>query len=103
MHGDDEVLSLATPGSTGRLVVDRTNLTGVFDVDLRWISRPCLTELDGRSASNLRHPVLVIDHIERPTEDWRLGILSAKVRRVPSGSQEGEHVAKRPAPPVRAQ
>lgn len=72
-------------GTTGRQVVDHTNLTGVFDVDLQWSPRPfspnstddrppifvAVREQLGLTLDATEAPVdvLVIDHIERPTED----------------------------------
>ena len=66
----------------GRVVIDETNLAGRFDLDFEWAdpdvpsdTRPsvftAIQEQLGLRLESARGPVevLVIDHIERPTED----------------------------------
>ena len=80
--------------NVGRVILDRTGLTGNFDVELQWM--PDLLPLGGDSSTNPAPPppdgpslftalqeqlglklestkgpvdVLVIDHVEKPTED----------------------------------
>jgi uncharacterized protein (TIGR03435 family) len=66
----------------GRVVVDRTGLTGKYDFDLKWAQDPsadaagpsiftALQEQLGLKLESARGPVevLVIDHVERPTPD----------------------------------
>jgi uncharacterized protein (TIGR03435 family) len=64
----------------GRLVSDRTGLTGLFDVDLEWAEEAgsdkpsifaAVQEQLGLKLESVREPVdvVVIDHVERPTED----------------------------------
>lgn len=66
----------------GRVVVDETNLAGRFDLDLEWADPDvpsdagpsifaAIQEQLGLRLESARGPleVLVIDHIERPTED----------------------------------
>ena len=76
-----EMLANRLSNATQRLVVDRTGLSGRFDVELEWSpdqstsDKPSLfTALDeqlGLKLESVRAPVdvLVIDHVERPTED----------------------------------
>jgi uncharacterized protein (TIGR03435 family) len=70
-----------------RLVINRTGLLGLFDVDLTWAPETTANETDGRGGapsfftalqeqlglklepSSSLVDVLVIDHVERPTED----------------------------------
>ena len=63
-----------------RVVIDRTGLQGAYDVDFDWSSEPgsdkpsiftSLQEQLGLKLESTRGPVdvLVIDHIERPTQD----------------------------------
>ena len=68
-------------GNVHRPVVDRTNLRGLFDIDLAWASNPtdtskpsiftALQEQLGLKLVSARGPVevLVVDHAERPTPD----------------------------------
>ena len=75
------ILSALFANATGRLVVDRTALDGWFRVDLEWspdqmaTDKPSLftavQEQLGLKLESTRAPapVLVIDHIERPSED----------------------------------
>lgn len=68
-------------GSLDRVIVDDTGLTGPFDVDLEWSpdqsasDKPsiftALQEQLGLKLESTKGPVevLVIDHVERPTED----------------------------------
>jgi uncharacterized protein (TIGR03435 family) len=68
-------------GNVERVVVDHSGLTGAFDIELDWspeqtaIDQPSLfsavREQLGLSLGSERGPVgvIVIDHIERPTED----------------------------------
>ena len=66
----------------GRVVVDRTGLTGKFDFELKWAQDPAadtagpsiftaLQEQLGLKLESTRGPVdvLVIDHVERPAPD----------------------------------
>ena len=76
-----EVLTVLIANSTGRIVMDRTGLTGWFRVDLEWSpdqtasDKPSLfaavQEQLGLKLESTRAPVdvLVIDHIERPSEN----------------------------------
>jgi uncharacterized protein (TIGR03435 family) len=75
--------NLAT--ASGRPVIDRTNVTGVFDIDLQWNAGPALADSASDAASifvavqerlglkldptRASVDVLVVDHIERPTEN----------------------------------
>jgi uncharacterized protein (TIGR03435 family) len=67
--------------ATDRIVVDRTNLTGGYQIDLEW--SPDQTATDKPSiftavqeqlglkleSTRATVDVLVVDHVERPTED----------------------------------
>jgi uncharacterized protein (TIGR03435 family) len=70
--------------ATGRIVIDKTGLTGYYDVDLKWTpdedlanggSGPSLfTALEeqlGLKLVSKKAPVdvVVVDHIERPSEN----------------------------------
>jgi uncharacterized protein (TIGR03435 family) len=82
---DLSALTTMLSGNTQRLVVDRTGLTGHFDAELTWAApspgdgpvpdAPSLftavQEQLGLKLESTKGPVdvLVIDHIERPTED----------------------------------
>ena len=67
--------------ATDRVVVDRTGLTGRFDIELEWSPDQTATDQPsifaavqeqlGLKLESTRGPVdvLVIDHVERPTED----------------------------------
>jgi bla regulator protein blaR1 len=69
--------SLVVRGSVGRIVLDRTDLSGAFDLDLEWTPGKgssiftALQEQLGLKLDSRREPVdvLTIDHVERPTED----------------------------------
>jgi len=68
-------------GATGRTVIDRTGLEGGFEIDLEWspgqiaTDQPSLftaiQEQLGLKLESTKAPidVLVVDHVERPTED----------------------------------
>jgi uncharacterized protein (TIGR03435 family) len=71
-------------GTVSRVVVDRTRMNGRYDVDLEWSpglagavdpNRPTIftavQEQLGLKLESMRAPVdvLVIDHVEHPTED----------------------------------
>jgi uncharacterized protein (TIGR03435 family) len=69
-------------GVVGRVVIDRTGLTGLFDFELKWAQDPtadtavpsiftALQEQLGLKLESTRGPVdvLVIDHVERPLPD----------------------------------
>jgi uncharacterized protein (TIGR03435 family) len=72
--------SLVDPGRT---VLNQTDLSGTFEINLEWIAEPTLQgELDpalksviqgslGLRAEDRKGPgeILVIDHAERPTEN----------------------------------
>jgi uncharacterized protein (TIGR03435 family) len=81
-------LAAALAGLTGRMVLDETNLTGKYDIDLRYapdINTPEQTQADPNSPSlftalqeqlglkmeSTKGPVemFVIDHVERPNEN----------------------------------
>jgi len=76
-----ETLSIMLSGPAGRMVLDRTGLTGAFDVELEWsgdqtdADKPsvfaAVQEQLGLKLEFVREPVdtVVIDHVERPTED----------------------------------
>lgn len=78
---NNEVLMQLMALATDRVVVDRTGLTGRFDIELEWSAdqiatdRPSIftavQEQLGLKLESTRGPVdvLVIDHIDRPTED----------------------------------
>jgi uncharacterized protein (TIGR03435 family) len=85
--------NLVVRGSVGRMVLDRTGLSGAFDLDLEWTPErtalagdaspgappasegpsifTALQEQLGLKLDSRRGPVdvLVIDHVERPTVD----------------------------------
>jgi uncharacterized protein (TIGR03435 family) len=85
------VANLLQGGGAGRPIIDRTNLAGVFDVDIDWGPDANRLSADGTAASSSdatslftavteqlglklessKEPldVLVIDHVERPTAD----------------------------------
>ena len=84
------LLAATLPGSVGRVVLDRTGLSGVFDLDLDWtpeqapaLGTAALPPTDGVSIftavqeqlglklepTESQLDVLVIDHVEKPTED----------------------------------
>jgi uncharacterized protein (TIGR03435 family) len=81
-------LSASLQSLTGRPVVDRTGLTGAFDMDLHWTSAPAvggnahapddgpsiftaLQEQLGLRLESTRGPfdVVVVDSVRRPTPD----------------------------------
>lgn len=75
-----ETLATMLSKPAGRLVFDRTGLKGTFSVDLEWAEDPssdkpsifaAVREQLGLKLDFLREPVdvVVIDHVERPTED----------------------------------
>ena len=76
-----EALATFLSGPLARVVVDRTALTGLFDAELEWspdqssADKPSIfaaaQEQLGLKIESTRAPVevLVIDHVERPTED----------------------------------
>ena len=75
-----DTLATMLSGPAGRLVFDRTGLTGTFDVNLEWAEDPssdkpsifgAVQEQLGLKLDFVREPVdvVVIDHAERPTED----------------------------------
>jgi uncharacterized protein (TIGR03435 family) len=75
-----ETLANMLTNPAGRLVFDRTGLTGKYDVDLEWAEEAgsdkpsifaAVQEQLGLKLESLREPVdvVVIDHVERPTED----------------------------------
>lgn len=76
-----ETLAIMLSGPAGRLVFDRTGLAGSFDVDLEWSADQApsdapsifaaVQEQLGLKLDFVREPVdvVVIDHVERPTED----------------------------------
>jgi len=76
-----ETIVLSVTSSLGRFVIDRTGLTGKYDFDLEWSpdqsspDKPSLfaavQEQLGLRLDSERAPVevLVVDHIERPTEN----------------------------------
>jgi bla regulator protein BlaR1 len=74
--------NLTTTGGMDRIVVDRTGLSGKYDVDLRWSADvtqqsdepPLVTAIQEQLGLKLEPrnemlPAIVIDHIERPTEN----------------------------------
>ena len=82
------LLATNFPGSIDRIVLDRTGLSGVFDLDLEWTSEPSPSSgaalpSDGVSIFTAvqeqlglkleptegQVDVLVIDHVEKPVED----------------------------------
>ncbi len=77
----NEVLMQLMALATDRVVVDRTGLTGRFDIELEWSPDQTATDQPsiftavqeqlGLKLESTRGPVevLVIDHVERPTED----------------------------------
>jgi len=79
-----ELLALNLSGQVGRLIVDKTGLTGKYDVDLKWTmdddpgagnSGPslftALQEELGLKLDSIKAPVkiIVIEHIEKPSEN----------------------------------
>jgi uncharacterized protein (TIGR03435 family) len=75
-----DTLATMLSGPAGRLVFDRTGLKGTFDVNLEWAEdatsdKPSIfaavQEQLGLKLDLVREPVdvVVIDHVERPTED----------------------------------
>jgi uncharacterized protein (TIGR03435 family) len=75
-----ETLATMLSNTAGRLVYDRTGLTGNFDVELEWAEdagsdKPSIfaavQEQLGLKLESVREPVdvVVIDHVERPAED----------------------------------
>jgi uncharacterized protein (TIGR03435 family) len=86
-----EQVANALAGSTGRPVIDRTGLTGTFDVQLRWAADPPAATINGvpapatdgpslftavreqlglkLEATRAEVPVLVIDEAQLPTPD----------------------------------
>jgi len=83
------LLAVSFPGSVGRVVLDRTGLSGVFDLDLEWTPEEAssstgaplpadgvsiftaVQEQLGLKLEPTESPldVLVIDHVEKPTPD----------------------------------
>jgi len=77
---DDLARSLTQYGGTGRIVVDRTGLSGKYEMDLRWsadVSQPSddpplVTAIQEQLGLKLEPrtemlPAVVIDHIEQPS------------------------------------
>jgi uncharacterized protein (TIGR03435 family) len=75
-----ETLATMLSNPAGRIVFDHTGLTGKYDVDLEWAEEAgsdkpsifaAVQEQLGLKLESTREPVdvVVIDHIERPTED----------------------------------
>jgi uncharacterized protein (TIGR03435 family) len=75
-----ETLATMLSNPAGRLVFDRTGLTGKFAADLDWAEEPgsdkssifsAVQEQLGLKLESVREPVdvVVIDHVERPAED----------------------------------
>lgn len=76
-----EMLATMLSNPAGRLVFDRTGLTGKFDADLEWSPDQTATDKPsifsavqeqlGLKLESTRGPVdvVVIDHVERPVED----------------------------------
>jgi uncharacterized protein (TIGR03435 family) len=76
-----DLLAQLLGNATDRVVVDRTGLDGRFDVDLEWSPDQAATDKPsiftavqeqlGLKLESSRGPVdvVVIDHVERPTED----------------------------------
>jgi uncharacterized protein (TIGR03435 family) len=76
-----ETLAGLLQGTAGRLVVDHTGLNGNYDLDIEWAEDESSTDKPsifaavqeqlGLKLESAREPVdvVVIDHIERPTED----------------------------------
>jgi uncharacterized protein (TIGR03435 family) len=75
-----DTLATSLSGPAGRFVLERTGLSGKFDLELEWAEeagsdRPSIfaavQEQLGLKLESTREPmdVVVIDHIERPTED----------------------------------
>ena len=76
-----ETLAGLVQGTAGRVVVDHTGLRGYFDVELEWAEDETVTDKPsmfaalqeqlGLKLEPAREPVdvIVVDHIERPTED----------------------------------
>jgi uncharacterized protein (TIGR03435 family) len=77
----NDILMQLLGNATDRIVVDRTGLEGPFDVDLEWSPDQTATDKPsiftavqeqlGLKLESATGPVevLVIDHVERPTED----------------------------------
>jgi uncharacterized protein (TIGR03435 family) len=86
----ERVASLLQGGASDRPILDRTNLAGAFDMDIQWGPEANGLSADGAASSSdatsiftavteqlglklesRREPmdVLVIDHVEHPTED----------------------------------
>jgi len=79
-HVTIETLAIMLGRPSGRMVFDRTGLTGSFDIDLEWAEEPgsdkpsifaAVQEQLGLKLESARESVdvVVIDHIERPVED----------------------------------
>jgi bla regulator protein BlaR1 len=75
-----DTLATSLSGPAGRLVLERTGLSGKFDLELEWAAEAgsdkpsifaAVQEQLGLKLESVREPVdvVVIDHIERPTED----------------------------------
>ena len=74
--------NLNSIGAADRIVVDRTGLTGKYEIDLRWAEDvrqpsddpPLVTAIQEQLGLTLEPrteqlPVMVLDHIERPSEN----------------------------------
>ena len=74
-------LAFSLSGSVGRVIIDKTGLNALYDIDLRWSpdNEPdtgpsiftALEEQLGLKLEPAKAPidVIVIDHIERPSEN----------------------------------